>query len=218
MTTITAHAGALNTVPNTRESLRTCLEFAGRGIVEVDLRFDAAGKPMLSHNAPVGKDAFSLEECFAMARAYQAGFNLDLKEAHGNIAAVRELIERYNMAGRAFFTGLRWAGHTWAVRGCGIPWYLNVYLPQRLPFAATIMALRAKALGAVGLNMPHKCCGEKVMRAARRHGLLVSIWTVDEPEEMTRMLRLGVDNITTRKPDVLKEMMEAQSSGAHTLT
>ena len=208
MTAITAHAGALNTEANTRESLQAILEFAGQGIIEVDLRFSAAGVPVLSHDGPAGDSAFPLEDCFAMAGPYAARFNLDLKEAHGNINAVHALLERYDMAGRAFFTGLRWAGHVRPVRRCGIPWYLNVYLPQWLPFAATIMALRAKTLGAVGLNMPFRCCGEKVLRAARRHGLLVSVWTVDDPADMARLLRLGVDNITTRHPDVLREMIE----------
>jgi len=208
MTTITAHAGALDTVENTQDSLRACLDFIGRGIVEVDLRFAIDGRPVLSHHAPASEDAFSLEECFAMAKEYEVGLNLDLKESRGNLAAVRELIARYELAGRAFFTGLRWAGHVRAVRGCGVPWYLNVYLPERLPLAAGWMALRAKALGAVGLNMPYQRCGRAVMRAARRFGLLVSVWTVDEPEDMARMLRLGVDNITTRRPDVLQELTE----------
>lgn len=207
MTTITAHAGALNTVENTEDSLRACLEFIGQGVVEVDLRFSPEGKPVLSHHAPPGEDAYSLESFFAMARDYEAGINLDLKEAGGNLAAVRGLIGRYDMAGRAFFTGLRSAGHVRAVRRCGVPWYLNVYLPHWVPFAATVMTLRAKALGAVGLNMPHKCCGPAVMRAARKCGLLVSVWTVDGPEDMARMLRLGVDNITTRRPDALKDLM-----------
>ena len=42
---ITAHAGSLNTVPNTRESLRACLEFVGQGAVEVDLRCSPDGPP-----------------------------------------------------------------------------------------------------------------------------------------------------------------------------
>ena len=208
MTSITAHAGALHTEDNTLESLRVCLEFVGRDIVEVDLRFAPSGKPVLSHDGPADENAFSLEECFALAKAYQARFNLDLKESGGNIAALRELIARYDMAGRAFFTGLRRASDVRAVRGCGIAWYLNVYLPRRLPCAAGWMARRAKALGAVGLNMPHKRCGRAVLRAARRQGLLVSVWTVDEPEEMARLLRLGVDNITTRRPDILRRLMD----------
>ena len=207
MTTITAHAGALHTEENTRESLHAILEFIGRDVVEVDVRFSRDGTPVLSHHAPVREDAFALEGCFALAQGYQARLNLDLKESGGNLAAVKALLERHDMAGRAFFTGLRNAGDVRAVRGCGIPWYLNVYTPRWLPFAASWMALRAKALGAVGLNMPHKRCCKAVVRAARRAGLLVSVWTVDEPAEMARLLRLGVDNITTRHPDVLRELI-----------
>ena len=209
MTTITAHAGALNTPENTEESLRACLAFVGPGIVEVDLRFSRAGIPVLAHHAPAPKDALSLEDCFRLAQGFGAHFNLDLKESRGDLGAVRELIERYNMKERAFFTGLRGAGHIRAVRGCGIPWYLNATAPHWLPFAASLMALRAKALGAVGLNLSFRFCNPAVMRAARKHGLLVSVWTVDSRADMARMLRLGVDNITTRHPDVLKEMLNS---------
>jgi len=205
MTTITAHAGALGTAPNTPESLRACLEFVGRGVVEVDLRFDRDGRPVLSHDKP-GETAFPLEDCLRVAQAYEASFNLDLKE-YGSLTAVRELIERYNMAGRAFFTGLPGAKQVMAVRGCGIPWYLNVSPPRWLPFAAGMAARRAKSLGAVGLNLPYRRCGKAVVRAARRSGLLVSVWTVDDPADMARMLRLGVDNITTRRPDILRDFM-----------
>ena len=207
MTTVTAHAGALNTPENTAESLRACLAFVGPGVVEVDLRFSRAGVPVLSHHAPVPADALPLEDCFRLAQGYEAQFNLDLKESRGNLAAVRGLLERYGMQGRSFFTGLRGAGHIRAVRGCGIPWYLNATIPHWLPFAASLMALRAKSLGAVGLNLSFRFCGPAVMRAARRRNLLVSVWTVDNPSDMARMLRLGVDNITTRRPDVLKELM-----------
>ena len=209
MTTVTAHAGALNTPENTAESLRACLPFVGAGIVEVDLRFHPGGTPVLSHHFPAPADALPLEGCFRLAQGYGARFNLDLKESRGNLAAVRELLERYRMKERAFFTGLQSAGHIRAVRGCGIPWYLNAK-PPRLPFAASMAALRAKALGAVGLNMPYRCCGPALMRAARRRNLLVSVWTVDNRADMARMLRLGVDNITTRHPDVLRELMESQ--------
>ena len=41
------------------------------------------------------------------------------------------------------------------------------------------------------------------MRWARGKHYQVNTWTVDEPEEMRRLIALGVDSIMTNKPDVL---------------
>jgi len=45
-----------------------------------------------------------------------------------------------------------------------------------------------------------------LLRRARELGLLVSVWTVDKPRHMRKMRRLGVDNITTRHPDILAKV------------
>ena len=34
------------------------------------------------------------------------------------------------------------------------------------------------------------------------------MWTIDEPEEMLRLLDLGVDGIMTDRPAVLKQVMQ----------
>ncbi len=46
---------------------------------------------------------------------------------------------------------------------------------------------------------------EKLLSAAKRGGLKVHVWTIDEPEEMRRLEALGVDGIMTDLPKVLME-------------
>ncbi|MDR3314264.1 MAG: glycerophosphodiester phosphodiesterase [Oscillospiraceae bacterium] len=204
--TFTAHAGSLGTVPNTRESVLAGLEYIGGGNIEVDVRFSPTGVPVLSHDAVKDTSAFTLEECFALAQPFTAGINLDLKEAQGNVAEIHRLAEAYGLLPRVFFTGIR-ASDVAAVRALGIPYYLNVYpgrLRARLRGANARLARKTRVLGAVGLNLPHWWTTPTLVRTAHAAGLLVSAWTVDSRTDMERLLALGVDNITTRKPDLLQ--------------
>jgi glycerophosphoryl diester phosphodiesterase len=45
------------------------------------------------------------------------------------------------------------------------------------------------------------------MRAMKARGYRVNVWTVDDPDEMRRLLDLGVDAIITNRPDVLRQVM-----------
>ncbi len=47
----------------------------------------------------------------------------------------------------------------------------------------------------------------RFVRAARRHGVAVQVWTVDEAAEMERLLDMGVHAVMTDRPSVLREVM-----------
>ncbi len=47
----------------------------------------------------------------------------------------------------------------------------------------------------------------KLIRDFHRHGIAVQVWTVNEPEDMERLLDWGVDGIVTDRPDLLREVL-----------
>ncbi len=60
---------------------------------------------------------------------------------------------------------------------------------------------------AIGVGPNRTLVDPALMDAARAHGLLVHPWTVDEPDEMDRLIDLGVDGIFTNFPDRLLERL-----------
>lgn len=49
---------------------------------------------------------------------------------------------------------------------------------------------------------------DRFVRTAHRFDMPVHVWTINDPDEMARLLELGVDGIMTDAPDVLKQVME----------
>ena len=66
---------------------------------------------------------------------------------------------------------------------------------------------KVKNAGAVGINFNYKNASKELVEVFRNNGLLVSIWTVDTEFNMYKILSFQPDNITTRHPDKLSEIV-----------
>jgi glycerophosphoryl diester phosphodiesterase len=54
----------------------------------------------------------------------------------------------------------------------------------------------------------------RFLAAAHRRGLPVHVWTINQADEMERLLDLGVDGIMTDRPGLLKEVLERRGQWA----
>ena len=58
-------------------------------------------------------------------------------------------------------------------------------------------------------------CRSRLYRELRTRGLGVGAWTVDDPEQMRRFAPMGVDFITSNRPDLLREAPRPVRIGPH---
>jgi glycerophosphoryl diester phosphodiesterase len=64
----------------------------------------------------------------------------------------------------------------------------------------------AVAVGATDLGVEYTLADERLVAAARAANLALGVWTVNDAEAIRRMLGLGVDIITSDRPDLAKRL------------
>lgn len=68
---------------------------------------------------------------------------------------------------------------------------------------------RARALGAAAVGIQHRLVDAGVVAAARRAGLRVAAWTVNEEADIRRVIDLGVDVVISDRPDLAQRLAAA---------
>lgn len=201
---ITAHAGSFNTTPNTLLSVKTALD-KGAKFIEMDVRFNEKGEPVLSHN-PVKKanneNLCKLYDALALLKDYDGvKYNLDIKETK-NLKYIENLVKNLDLLGRVIFTGVSESFAPAVKKDCpSIPFYLNKkYFPfmKNADKFIDYLVFLTKKYGAVGLNVDKNLAGEKLIDAFHRENLLVSVWTVRSEDEAKKYIRMKADNVTCK--------------------
>ncbi len=207
--TITAHTGCMGTKENSLESIKMGIENSAQ-IIEFDLYFTKDGEPVLAHDEPVG-DEVTLEEAFAYLRMFKdAKANVDIKTADA-LEKVYPLAKEKGVEDRIFYTGVK-DEFVESVRKDSpeIKYYLNVDVNKSKntdkEYLQSLVE-KVKKAGAIGINFNYKSASKELVDVFHENGLLVSIWTVDSEYNMYKILSFGPDNITTRHPDKLSEII-----------
>ena len=200
--TVTAHSGCMDLVDNSIEAMEAGVA-AGADIVEFDLNFTENGDPVLSHDAPKeGETYVSLADAFRFLSEHKSvRANVDVKSLE-HPEKMLSLAAEFGVTEQIFMTGLDENSISIVREKCpGVPYYLNASVTEDTDVRALVE--KTLELGAVGLNINRKDVSPKLARLCHRSGLLLSVWTVNEEQQIIETALMGADNITTRRPDIV---------------
>jgi glycerophosphoryl diester phosphodiesterase len=85
----------------------------------------------------------------------------------------------------------------------GLLYAPNLPLPLRRAWFAFLAPCKAH-------HPEHSMVNARYMAWAQRRGYQVNTWTADDPDEMRRLINLGVDSIITNVPDVLHNVLKSE--------
>ena len=207
--TVTAHTGCEGTADNSLEAISKGYE-SGADIVEFDVHFNSKGEPVLAHDA-AADDSVRLQDAFELvAKCDGLRVNVDCKTVD-NLKAIVNIAEITGVKDRIFYTGIEVKDvETVKNDTPEVKYYLNTDIDKTRKndehYIRSLVTL-TRETGAVGLNIHFREASEKMIKIFHQEGLEVSLWTVNKELDMYKVLALGCDNITTRQPTKLKNII-----------
>ncbi|MEU2129928.1 glycerophosphodiester phosphodiesterase [Streptomyces sp. NPDC018352] len=220
--TAVAHRGDPYRVrENTLPSIRSAL---GRGAdaVEIDVRLTRDGVPVLLHDATLKRlwghdvrlDRLTHTELTELTRggvptlreallaAGEHRVMVDLPgSTDGSVPRIVGVVRECGAGERAYYCA--GAGAMLRVRAADPSAEIALtWTSPAPPRAALLDAVRPR-----WLNYRFGLVGPELTRRLHRDGLLVSAWTADTRRTMRRLVRHGVDSITTNRVDVLHDVL-----------
>jgi glycerophosphoryl diester phosphodiesterase len=228
---VIAHRGASGHLPENTLPAYELAVSQGADMIEIDLHATRDGVTVVAHDAELvgfgGRGEIS-QATLAEVRALDAGggeriptldevldrfgeriaFNLEIKRAGaaeyaGLEGLAAEAVERRGLLERTLFSSfydavlLRLRARAPDAR---IGFLLSPRHPER-PLE------RARAVGAEALHPWFGMVDAALVAAAHAEGLAVYPYTVDAPDEMRRLLEIGVDGLFTNFPDRLRALL-----------
>lgn len=208
-TLITAHSGADGTPENSIAFVRYALT-TDADAFEVDVRREKDGTLVLSHDALCGEHYPTLHEALMLLKKHPSmKINCDLKEP-GLEAAVLKLAEQMQLSDRLIFSGtVNYERVQQLDAQDKVKIYANIeeQIPEMyqryregnydLALAEQVCVVYRKK-GIQVINVNERLVTQNFWEILSENGIKLSVWTVNDENEITKMLRYGVYNITTR--------------------
>lgn len=223
---IIGHRGASADAPeNTLAAFTLALEQNADGI-EFDVQLSADGVPVIIHDDTVDRTCNGTGRVTEMTLAELRELTIDGKHIIPTLDELFETLGRrtlYNVelkilkvndGGLAAAVADRIKSHGLGdkvIVSCFSPFVVREArrrLPRSVPVAHLrehrLMRLAHTFVRAEADHPDYALVDESMMAWARRRGLRVNVWTVDDPAEARRLIELGVNGIITNRPGALR--------------
>lgn len=232
---VIAHRGASGHRPeNTLPAYALAVE-QGCDMIEIDLHTTRDGEIVITHDAElvdIGGRGEVATASVAEIRALDAGagepvplldevldqfgrvvpFNLELKQGTagayaGMEAATAEAVQDRGLEPQTLYSSFYdpvLANLRHAAPDARIALLISRKFPERI-------FERAEAVGAEAVNPELPVVDAALVEEAHARGLAVYVFTVDAPDEMKRLLDLGVDGLFTNFPDRMRAIVDERS-------
>ena len=211
--TVTAHTGCEGTKDNSLEAIEQGY-LSGADIVEFDVHFNSEGEPVLAHDY-AADDSVKLKDAFELVAKFDnLRVNVDCKTTD-NLKAIADIAEECGVKDRIFYTGIE-TRDVEAVKAQTpeVKYYLNTKINKAKKYDVEYIRSLADLVldnDALGLNIHYSEASKKMIDIFHQSDLEVSLWTVNTEFDMCRVLNLGCDNITTRQPLMLKDIIDKKT-------
>lgn len=221
-----AHRGASAAAPeNTVEAFRLARSL-GADWVELDVRLSADGVVVVHHDAHLADGRLLADLTLddmpdgitSLAEALEAcegmGVNIEIKNLpddpdydadHAVVDAVAGLAQAYLGPDRTLVSSFN-IDSVDRMRAVD-PTLPCAWLFFQMTDPVSVVD-RAVAHGMAGIHPFDNLVDAAMVRRAHEAGLVVNVWTVDDPERMAALVEMGVDGICTNVPDVARRVVD----------
>lgn len=227
---VVAHRGFWNTDGSAQNSIAALVKADSVGCyaAEFDIWMTADGVLVVNHDATIngvviedsnseevlaqrltnGETVPTLESYLLKARELDCRLVCELKEHSDRrqeskaVKALMEMIGKYGLSDRVDFITFSKDAFGQMVRqapeGAGVYYLTGDYLPAQV-----------KAMGGAGIDYSMRTIrrNPEWIKDAHDLGLLVNIWTVNDPADMQWCIDEGADFITTNEPLILQQLI-----------